>query len=194
MQPILKCKSLENLGQASLTFARCISSSRASYQNVWGRFADELVSRKLNAGKRQYFIDLKRESKSNDDPKKGQLFVKISEKNVQTGKRASTLIDFKDVNTFIQHLKEGFNKEYEAEPYATFPSKMFEHKKHSFFLRENSFGRFIEINESYEQGIRMNMTSKIFINMEHLQNLIDELQLVLSTGESDHIMSNLETG
>ena len=32
---------------------------------------------------------------------------------------------------------------------------MFHHKRHSFYLNENSFGRFIEIKESYERGIRV---------------------------------------
>ena len=174
---------------APLLFARSFSSSKTWNQNIWGINAQELASRKVRAGRRIYFIDLKQEAASYSKSK-GQLFLKFSEHNIENKRRQTMLIDFDILNTFIQNLKEGFNKEYDPSSYSSLPSKMFEHKTYNFYLGENNYGRFVIVKESYSQGIRADSKGQILIAMEYLQFVINEFESILFEGKSDNFSSS----
>ena len=162
---------------------RGFTSSRILDKNVYGLGSKEIYSTKINAKKRQYFVDLKASEDSGEVGLSNALFVKISEREKNTGKRSSILLGFGDLPECIESMKQGLDPEsLEKKPdsYKSLPSKLFEHKSYKFFARENDFGRYLTVHEIFTGGVRMDTRVNILIPQENLQDLIDELEIVLS--------------
>jgi hypothetical protein len=159
-------------------------------KNPFGWAAKELHSTRINAGKRDYFFDLKMNSTSEKGEPSNSLIIKISEKNKENSKKSSVLFGLSDIYEAIQSLKKAFDSESVAkmpEPYAILTSKLFEHKDFQFSSRENNFGRYITIKESYSQGVRMDTNVQVFINEETMPRVIHELEkhLDFATNKSE---------
>ena len=158
---------------------RSFSTSKILDADIF-RGAKEIHSNRINAGRRQYFIDLKYdiEGKADREP----LLVKLSERTMSTNRKSSILIDFGDLNTLIHHLRQGFDPDsYEkvSTCYASYQSKKVENKKYEFFASDNDNGKFLKIVES-----RGDQKSIIFVALEYVQALVGGLEQVLSFGES----------
>ena len=158
---------------------RSFSTSKILDADIF-RGAKEIHSQRINAGRRQYYIDLKYdiEGKTDREP----LLVKLSERTTSTSRKTSILIDFGDLNTLIHHLKQGFDPDsYEkvSTCYASYQSKKFENKKYDFFASDNDNGKFVKMVES-----RGEQKSSIFVAIEYLQALVGGLEQVLSFGTS----------
>ena len=158
---------------------RSFSTSKILDVDIF-RGAKEIHSNRINAGRRQYFIDLKYDivSKADREP----LLVKLSERTMSTNRKSSILIDFGDLNTLIHHLRQGFDPDsYEkvSTCYASYQSKKVENKKFEFFASDNDNGKFLKIVES-----RGDQKSIIFVALEYVQALVGGLEQVLSFGES----------
>ena len=158
---------------------RSFSTSKILDADIF-RGAKEIHSNRINAGRRQYFIDLKYdiEGKADREP----LLVKLSERTMSTNRKSSILIDFGDLNTLIHHLRQGFDPDsYEkvSTCYASYQSKKVENKKFEFFASDNDNGKFLKIVES-----RGDQKSIIFVALEYVQALVGGLEQVLSFGES----------
>ena len=158
---------------------RSFSTSKILDADIF-RGAKEIHSNRINAGRRQYFIDLKYDivGKADREP----LLVKLSERTMSTNRKSSILIDFGDLNTLIHHLRQGFDPDsYEkvSTCYASYQSKKVENKKYEFFASDNDNGKFLKIVES-----RGDQKSIIFVALEYVQALVGGLEQVLSFGES----------
>ena len=94
------------------------------------------------------------------------------------------MIAFEDLHKFVNCMKEARTKEPQNEVYAMIDSKMFQHKVHDFILTNTDYGRSIEMRESYNEGIRDGMTSRIFVDEKHLYALTDALQSLMIEGQT----------
>ena len=144
------------------------------------RGTKEIHSHRINAGRRQYFIDLKYDIEGKPD--REPLLVKLSERTMSTNRKSSILIDFGDLNTLIHHLKQGFDPDsYEkvSTCYASYQSKTVENKKYEFFASDNDYGKYLKLVESRGEQI-----SFIIVSVEYVQALVGGLEQVLSFGES----------
>ena len=158
---------------------RSFSTSKILDADIF-RGNKEIHSKRINAGRRQYFIDLKYDIQGNPD--REPLLVKLSERTMSTNRKTTILIDFGDLNTIIHHLKQGFDPDsYEkvSTCYASYQSKKVENKKFEFFASDNDNGKFLKIVES-----RGDQKSIIFVALEYVQALVGGLEQVLSFGES----------
>ena len=158
---------------------RSFSTSKILDADIF-RGNKEIHSKRINAGRRQYFIDLKYDIQGNPD--REPLLVKLSERTMSTNRKTTILIDFGDLNTIIHHLKQGFDPDsYEkvSTCYAGYQSKKIENKKYQFFASDNDNGKFLKIVES-----RGDQKSIIFVALEYVQALVGGLEQVLSFGES----------
>ena len=145
-----------------------------------GKYAEELFSEKVSAGKRMYFIDLKREG-----GKDGKLFVKLSEVNKETRRRTNIMIDFELIHQFVQNLKDGQNKTSNIEPYASIKSELFKHKIYDILLTENAYGQIIEIKERYTPAYRQEAGGvRVLINLTDIPKLVNALQIVIADGQA----------
>ena len=158
---------------------RSFSTSKILDADIF-RGNKEIHSKRITAGRRQYFIDLKYDIQGNPD--REPLLVKLSERTMSTNRKTTILIDFGDLNTIIHHLKQGFDPDsYEkvSTCYASYQSKKVENKKFEFFASDNDNGKFLKIVES-----RGDQKSIIFVALEYVQALVGGLEQVLSFGES----------
>ena len=170
---------------------RSFSTSKILDADIF-RGAKEIHSQRINAGRRQYYIDLKYdiEGKTDREP----LLVKLSERPTSTSRKTSILIDFGDLNTLIHHLKQGFDPDsYEkvSTCYASYQtsliqkeyvSKEFENRKYEFFAQENDNGKFLKLVEL--RGANQEAKSHILVAHEYLPLLVDGCEQVLKFGES----------
>jgi len=142
--------------------------------------ADELFSTRTEHRRKLYYLDLKRESGT------GSCFVKITEKNMSNGVRSTIFIGLTDleplVDTFDMACKQGLGRA-SSEPFFTLHSKMFEGKVIEGMVKENAFGKSLEIREYYEQGIRAGMVSRIFVDLEAMPKLLSTFNDVLRTAK-----------
>ena len=60
--------------------------------------------------------------------------------------------------------------------YATIASQEFEHKYLEFYSKENDFGKFVTIKESYKEGVRMDKKELVLITEEYVQSVINMLE------------------
>ena len=158
---------------------RSFSTSKILDADIF-RGNKEIHSKRINAGRRQYFIDLKYDIQGNPD--REPLLVKLSERTMSTNRKTTILIDFGDLNTIIHHLKQGFDPDsYEkvSTCYAGYQSKKIANKKYQFFASDNDNGKFLKIVES-----RGDQISSIFVSLEYVQAVVGGLEEVLSFGES----------
>lgn len=72
-------------------------SSAPSHGGDGGRYASELVSKKIKGRQRTFFLDLKESSNGK--------FIKISELS-RGGQRSTIMFDEEDIDEFIQALEE----------------------------------------------------------------------------------------
>ena len=102
----------------------------------------------------------------------------------ETGNRTRLLIGYKDMPEFIQHLREGITgKANEERPvYAEFDSEMFDRKTFYFSLKENDFGPFLLMRETYNGGPQAGRTCSILIGSEARQ-VVEAMDLVMSRAE-----------
>lgn len=178
-QAVKSNRSLVSRAYELQCFDRSFSTSKILDADIF-RGAKEIHSERINAGRRQYFIDLKYDIEGRTD--RAPLLVKLSERTMSTNRKTSILIDFGDLNTIIHNLKQGFDPDsYEkvSTCYASYQSKKIENKKYEFFASDNDNGKVLKIVES-----RGDQISNIFVTLEYVHALVGGLEQVLSFGES----------
>ena len=98
-----------------------------------------------------------------------------------------------DAYFFITYLKQGLetNSVKSGSPslnfsnaYATFPSGLFDQKEYTFASNENNYGRFLAIQEIRPDGLGSKKTTTVIIAHEHVQEVITELEKLVSYGEN----------